>query len=43
MVCEMGLRATGLSRDDLRADIPYVEGGIVTMLRQTEDGKIIFV
>lgn len=43
MVCEMGLRVTGLSRDDLRADIPYVEGGIVTMLRQTEDGKIIFV
>ena len=43
MVCEMGLRATGLSQDDLRDDIPYVEGGIVTMLNKTEDGKIVFV
>ena len=33
----------GLSRGDLRADIPYVEGGIVTMLNETEDGKIVFV
>lgn len=43
MICEMGLRAMGLSRGDLRADIPYVEGGIVTMLNETEDGKIVFV
>ena len=43
MICEMGLRAMGLSRRDLRSDIPYVEGGIVTMLNETEDGKIVFV
>jgi len=43
MICEMGLRATGLTRDELRDDIPYVEGGIVTMLNKTEDGNIVFV
>jgi peroxiredoxin family protein len=38
MVCEMGMRATGIARSDLRADIPVVEGGIVTFLNQLEAG-----
>ena len=32
MVCEMGLRAKGLTRDRLRADVPIEEGGVVTFL-----------
>lgn len=33
MVCEMGLRAMSLSAADLRDDIPYKEGGLVSFLR----------
>ncbi|MCR4378789.1 MAG: DsrE/DsrF/DrsH-like family protein, partial [Rhodospirillales bacterium] len=32
LVCEMGLRALGLSRDDIRADLPIELGGVVTFL-----------
>jgi len=32
LVCEMGLRALGLARSDLRDDIAYDEGGIVSFL-----------
>jgi peroxiredoxin family protein len=38
MVCEMGLRAIGLARADLRPDVPVVEGGIVTFLHQIDPG-----
>ena len=38
MVCEMGLRAIGLTQVDLRPDVPVVEGGIVTFLNQLDPG-----
>lgn len=43
MVCEMGLRAVGIGAAELRSDIKIAEGGIVTLLRATEGGKIVFV
>ena len=33
MVCEMGLRAIGLETEELRGDIDYREGGLVTFLK----------
>jgi peroxiredoxin family protein len=44
MVCEMGLKAEGLKRLDLRTDIPFQEGGVVTFLNDTsKDGTVIFI
>lgn len=44
MVCEMGLRAIGLGRDDLRTDLPLQEGGIVTFLNDASAaGAVLFV
>ncbi len=44
MVCEMGLRAVGLDRDQLRPDIAISEGGVVTFLAAAEgSGPILFV
>jgi len=44
MVCEMGLKAIGLRRDDLRGDIAIKEGGIVTFLNDAEKtGQILFI
>ena len=43
MVCEMGLRAEGLTRADLRDDVPFEEGGVVTFLNDaSKDGSILF-
>jgi peroxiredoxin family protein len=44
MVCEMGLRATGLARMDLREEIPVKEGGLVTFLAgASKDGVTLFI
>lgn len=44
MVCEMGLRAMGWSRADLRADLPVEEGGVVTFLADaSRDGAMLFI
>jgi len=44
MVCEMGLRATGLARMDLREDVPVKEGGLVTFLAgASKDGVTLFI
>lgn len=44
MVCEMGLRAIGLTASDLRADLPYQEGGIVSFLADASaSGATIFI
>ncbi len=44
LVCEMGLRAAGLTKSDLRDDIPYDEGGIVTFLADASpSGKSLFI
>ena len=44
MVCEMGLRAVDLTSADLRDDIPYQEGGIVSFLADASaTGATIFI
>jgi len=43
MVCEMGLRATGIDPSQLRRDIAVAQGGIVTLLRRAEGGELVFV
>ncbi len=44
MVCDMGLRAMGLTRDSLRQDFKYHSGGIVTFLNDASaDGAMLFV
>ena len=38
IVCEMGLRALGIDRGQLRADVPFTVAGIVTLLEETKPG-----
>ena len=42
MACEMGLRAEGLTLQDLRQDIVIQPGGLVTLYQKTE-GQLVFV
>ncbi|MBT3358254.1 MAG: hypothetical protein HN403_01345 [Rhodospirillales bacterium] len=44
MVCEMGLKAIGLERADLRDDIPFEDGGVVTFVTDASaDGTMLFI
>ncbi len=44
MFCEMGLRAAGLEMADLREDIDYRQGGLVTFLNDARaDGAMVFI
>lgn len=44
MVCDMGLRAIGLTHDNLRQDFQYHSGGIVTFLNDASaDGAMLFI
>lgn len=44
MVCEMGLKAMGLTREQLRHDIPFDVGGVVTFLNDADkDGAMLFI
>ena len=44
MVCEMGLRAQGLSSDQLRSDLQIAPGGIVTFLADASaTGSMLFI
>lgn len=44
MVCEMGMRAIGMTRDDLRDDITIEETGAVTFLGDASaTGTVLFV
>ena len=44
MVCDMGLRAMGLTRDFLRQDFKHHSGGIVTFLNDASaDGAMLFI
>lgn len=44
LVCEMGLKAIGLERSDLRDDIPIEDGGVVTFVTDASaDGTMLFV
>jgi peroxiredoxin family protein len=38
IVCEMGLRSLGIDRSELRADVPFIVAGIVTLLEETKPG-----
>jgi peroxiredoxin family protein len=38
IVCEMGLRALGIERAQLRTDVPFTVAGIVTLLEETKPG-----
>ncbi|MCG8509484.1 MAG: DsrE/DsrF/DrsH-like family protein [Rhodospirillales bacterium] len=44
LVCEMGLKAIGLERGDLRDDIPIEDGGVVTFVTDASaDGTMLFI
>ena len=44
LVCEMGLRASGLSVDTLRDDVPIEQGGLVTFLADADAiGSMLFI
>lgn len=44
IVCEMGLRAEGLTASDLRDDLPLEIAGLVTLLNDaSRDGSVIFI
>ncbi len=44
LVCEMGLKAVGLERGDLRDDLPLEDGGVVTFVTDASpDGTMLFV
>ncbi len=44
MVCEMGLRAAGLTSDDLRQDFQHEEGRLVSFLNDASaDGAMLFI
>ncbi len=38
IVCEMGLRSLDIDRASLRADIPFMVAGLVTLLEETKPG-----
>ena len=43
-VCEMGLRALEISREELREDIPIEEGGVVTFFTDaSHNGSMVFI
>lgn len=41
IVCEMGLRAIGLTRRDLRDDVPMTEEGVVTLLAALPAARLL--
>ena len=44
LVCDMGLQALGIAKSDLRDDVPYDEGGIVTFLADASpSGTTLFI
>ncbi|OHC73994.1 MAG: hypothetical protein A3G18_10685 [Rhodospirillales bacterium RIFCSPLOWO2_12_FULL_58_28] len=44
MVCEMGLKAIGLSGGSLRDDVPIKAGGVVSFLNDaSKDGAMLFI
>lgn len=42
MVCEMGMKALGMSAADLREDVPVERGGVVTLLNRA-GGTLLFI
>ncbi|MCK5445970.1 MAG: DsrE/DsrF/DrsH-like family protein [Rhodospirillaceae bacterium] len=44
MVCEMGLKAYGIERSQLRDDITLEQGGVVTFINDaSKDGTMLFI
>lgn len=44
MVCEMGLKARELDAANLRRDVPFTPGGLVTFLAgPAKDGQLVFI
>jgi peroxiredoxin family protein len=44
LVCDLGLRAIGLERDQLRSDVTVETGGVVTFLSDaSKHGAMIFI
>ena len=44
MVCELGLKALGIERADLRDDITFESGGVVTFINDAQqDGAVLFI
>ncbi|MBM08262.1 MAG: hypothetical protein CMF69_01595 [Magnetovibrio sp.] len=44
LVCEMGLRAIQVAREEIRDDVPVEEGGVVTFITDaSKNGSIIFI
>ena len=44
LVCEMGLKAMGLERADLRDDIAFEDGGVVTFVTDASaTGAVLFI
>jgi len=44
MVCEMGLRATGIASEDLRDDVKLTEGGAVSFIDDaSRHGTMLFI
>lgn len=44
-ICEMGLKAEGMSLTDFRTDLPVTAGGMVSFLTEAENGggRIVFI
>ena len=44
LICEMGLKAEGIQAEELRKDIHFEPGGLVTFLNSAEtEGNIVFI
>ena len=44
LVCEMGLKAEGIQSEELRKDIDFEPGGLVTFLNSAKaEGNIVFI
>ena len=45
MICEMGMKFLDLNKNDLRKDITYIEGGLLSILDQSEnsDSRLLFI
>ena len=44
MICDMGLRAIGLKQSALRDDLPFEEGGLVSLYRTLSDtGRLVVI
>jgi len=44
LICEMGLEAADISKEQLRKDISYTPGGLVTFLNSAStNGQILFI